>query len=68
MGLQRFLQTQIPRNTILGDLVVDTSGRESKTSEWLDQLGYGKPEETTVNSYIGYSTCWFRANYTANLW
>ncbi len=47
-------------NTILGDLVVDTSGRESKTSEWLDQLGYGKPEETTINSYIGYSTCWFR--------
>ena len=47
-------------NTIMGDLVVDTSGRESKTSEWLDQHGYGKPEETTINSYIGYSTCWFR--------
>ena len=48
-------------NTILGDLVVDASGRESKTSEWLDKLGYGKPEETTINSYIGYSTCWFRS-------
>jgi flavin-dependent dehydrogenase len=42
---------------IMGDLVVDTSGRESKTAEWLDQLGYGKPKETVVNSYIGYSTC-----------
>jgi hypothetical protein len=48
-------------NTILGDLVVDASGRESKTSEWLDKLGYGKSEETTINSYIGYSTCWFRS-------
>ena len=46
--------------TIVGDLVVDTSGRESKTSEWLYRLGYGKPKETVVNSYIGYSTCWFK--------
>lgn len=46
--------------TIMGDLVVDTSGRESKTSEWLEHLGYGKPKETVVNSYIGYSTCWFK--------
>jgi flavin-dependent dehydrogenase len=46
--------------TILGDLVVDTSGRESKAAEWLEQLGYGKPKETVVNSYIGYSTCWFK--------
>ncbi|CAN5830513.1 hypothetical protein BH23THE1_BH23THE1_22300 [soil metagenome] len=46
--------------TIMGDLVVDTSGRESKTSEWLEQLGYDKPKETVVNSYIGYSTCWFK--------
>jgi flavin-dependent dehydrogenase len=46
--------------TILGDLVVDTSGRQSKSSEWLEQLGYGKPKETVVNSYIGYSTCWLK--------
>ncbi len=45
---------------IMGDLVVDTSGRESKTAEWLDQLGYGKPKETVVNSYIGYSTFRFK--------
>jgi len=50
-------------NTILGDLIVDASGLESKTSEWLDKLGYDKPEETTINSYIGYSTCWFRFTY-----
>ena len=53
----------------MGDLVVDTSGRESKTAEWLDQLGYGKPKETVVNSYIGYSTCRFKptmAQYRSN--
>lgn len=44
---------------ITGDLVVDTAGRSAKTAEWLKQLGYDKPEETNVNSYIGYSTCWF---------
>jgi flavin-dependent dehydrogenase len=46
--------------TIMGNLVVDASGRKSKTAEWLEQLGYGKPKETVVNSYIGYSTCWFK--------
>jgi 2-polyprenyl-6-methoxyphenol hydroxylase-like FAD-dependent oxidoreductase len=46
--------------TILGNLVVDASGRESKTAEWLEQLGYGRPEKTVVNSYIGYSTCRFK--------
>ena len=48
--------------TILGDLVVDTTGRESQTAKWLQRLGYNRPEETVVNSYIGYSTCWFDPN------
>jgi flavin-dependent dehydrogenase len=47
-------------DTITGDLVVDTSGRESKIAEWLEQLGYDEPKKTVVNSYIGYSTCWFK--------
>lgn len=46
--------------TITGDLVVDTSGRESKIAEWLEQLGYDEPKKTVINSYIGYSTCWFK--------
>lgn len=52
--------------TILGNLVVDASGRESKTAEWLEQLGYGRPEKTVVNSYIGYSTCWFKPTLEHN--
>jgi flavin-dependent dehydrogenase len=53
--------------TITGDLVVDTTGRESKTAEWLDKLGCDKPKVTVVNSYIGYSTCWFKPNVQYNL-
>lgn len=48
--------------TIFGDLVVDTTGRESQTGNCLEKLGYGRPEETVVNSCIGYSTCWFDPN------
>lgn len=42
------------------DLVVDASGRTSKTPEWLTELGYETPQETVVNSFLGYSTRWYR--------
>lgn len=38
------------------DLVVDASGRASRASEWLQELGYPAPVETTVNSYLGYAS------------
>lgn len=38
------------------DLVVDASGRGSKLPEWLAALGLGTPEETTVDSFLGYAT------------
>lgn len=41
---------------ITADLVVDAAGRSSKAHEWLDELGYGKPEETTVDPKVGYAT------------
>jgi 2-polyprenyl-6-methoxyphenol hydroxylase-like FAD-dependent oxidoreductase len=41
------------------DLVVDTSGRSSRVPEWLTQLGYGRPEETVVNAFVGYATRWY---------
>ncbi|ABA21447.1 conserved hypothetical protein [Trichormus variabilis ATCC 29413] len=37
-------------------LVVDASGRSSKTPEWLQSLGYEKPKETVINSFLGYAT------------
>jgi 2-polyprenyl-6-methoxyphenol hydroxylase-like FAD-dependent oxidoreductase len=37
-------------------LVVDASGRNSKAPEWLAALGYAKPRETVINSFLGYAS------------
>jgi 2-polyprenyl-6-methoxyphenol hydroxylase-like FAD-dependent oxidoreductase len=42
--------------TLNADLVVDVSGRRSRTPEWLAEAGFPTPEETHVNSYLGYAT------------
>ena len=46
--------------TLTADLIVDASGRVSKTTDWLSVLGYPKPEVTVVNSHLGYSTRWYK--------
>jgi len=38
------------------DLVVDASGRGSHTPDWLAELGYGRPDETRVDSGLGYAS------------
>jgi 2-polyprenyl-6-methoxyphenol hydroxylase-like FAD-dependent oxidoreductase len=38
------------------DLVVDAGGRGSRTPQWLESLGYAKPEESTVEVNIGYAS------------
>ncbi|HSL46310.1 MAG TPA: hypothetical protein VK897_22945 [Anaerolineales bacterium] len=38
------------------DLVVDASGRSSRTPHWLVELGYSPPKESEVNSFLGYVT------------
>jgi 2-polyprenyl-6-methoxyphenol hydroxylase-like FAD-dependent oxidoreductase len=47
--------------TLYADLIVDASGRESKTPEWLQQIGYDAPEQTVINAYLGYATRWYEA-------
>jgi 2-polyprenyl-6-methoxyphenol hydroxylase-like FAD-dependent oxidoreductase len=42
------------------DLVVEASGRDSKLPTYLEVLGYGPTEETTVNPFIGYATRIYR--------
>jgi 2-polyprenyl-6-methoxyphenol hydroxylase-like FAD-dependent oxidoreductase len=42
------------------DLVVDTSGRGSRTPVWLAELGYGKPAEDQVKIGLAYTTQHFR--------
>lgn len=42
-------------------LVVDSSGRNSKASKWLQMLGYESPKETKVNSFLGYATRFYES-------
>jgi 2-polyprenyl-6-methoxyphenol hydroxylase-like FAD-dependent oxidoreductase len=50
------------------DLVVDAAGRGSRALQWLEALGYPRPRETVVNSFLGYSTRLVRppAGWTAD--
>jgi 2-polyprenyl-6-methoxyphenol hydroxylase-like FAD-dependent oxidoreductase len=43
-----------------GDLVVDATGRGSKTPTWLEELGYPRPEQDSVRVGITYVTRKFR--------
>ena len=47
---------QAQAQDIDANLVVDASGRMSKLPDWLEGLGYDKPRETTVNSFLGYAS------------
>lgn len=42
--------------TITADLVVDATGRGTKTPAWLAQLGFGEVPESEVKMNVGYST------------
>lgn len=47
---------------VLGaDLVVDATGRGSRTPVWLEELGYQRPEEKRVRIGLGYATRTYRA-------
>ena len=39
-----------------GELIVDASGRKSETIQWLEKIGFGRPKEIRINSFIGYAT------------
>jgi 2-polyprenyl-6-methoxyphenol hydroxylase-like FAD-dependent oxidoreductase len=38
------------------DFVVDASGRDSRLPAWLESLGYVRPQETVINSFMGYAS------------
>jgi 2-polyprenyl-6-methoxyphenol hydroxylase-like FAD-dependent oxidoreductase len=42
-----------------GALVVDASGRHSRAPEWLEALGYSQPQETIINSFVGYASRYY---------
>lgn len=41
---------------IQADFVVDASGRNSHTPQWLEQLGYARPTEKVVSAFTGYAS------------
>jgi 2-polyprenyl-6-methoxyphenol hydroxylase-like FAD-dependent oxidoreductase len=44
------------------DLVVDATGRVSRTLGWLDALGFARPDESEVRCDFAYSTTFFKPN------
>ena len=45
---------------LAADLVVDASGRGSRTPQWLTSLGYDRVQETSVKVDVGYATRIYR--------
>lgn len=45
---------------LAADLIVDASGRGSRAPQWLNSLGYGKVQETSVKIDVGYATRIYR--------
>ena len=45
---------------LIGDFVIDASGRNSCTPKWLIEIGYTSPSETIVDSFSGYASRWYQ--------
>ncbi len=52
-------------HSMSADLVVDCSGRGSKTPAWLEHAGYASPKMTSVAVDLGYATQLFRSARSA---
>ena len=59
-GVQFLQQGRSQEERLAADLVIDARGCHSSLPQWLETLGYPSPEETAINSFLGYSTCWFK--------
>jgi 2-polyprenyl-6-methoxyphenol hydroxylase-like FAD-dependent oxidoreductase len=60
-GVRVLRQADGSAEQVLGaDLVVDATGRGSRTPVWLEALGYGRPQEDQVRIGLGYATRTYR--------
>lgn len=50
------LATSGDKEFVAADLVVDASGRGTRLPAWLDEWGFARPREETVDVGIGYAT------------
>jgi len=48
-------------------LVVDASGRDSPTPNWLAALGYPRPQETVIASFLGYASRFYQRPVNAQM-
>ncbi|MFW6359746.1 MAG: FAD-dependent oxidoreductase [Chroococcales cyanobacterium] len=60
------IQSNGTESEILAQLIVDASGRSSDAPQWLEKLGYEKPKETVINSFLGYATRWYEGKANLN--
>lgn len=49
-----------PTERVAADLVVDASGRGSRTPRWLAELGYPQPAESRIDAGLGYASRRYR--------
>jgi 2-polyprenyl-6-methoxyphenol hydroxylase-like FAD-dependent oxidoreductase len=47
-------------DVVEADLTVDATGRGSHSPQWLEEIGYPKPQEDRIEVQMAYSTCLFR--------
>jgi 2-polyprenyl-6-methoxyphenol hydroxylase-like FAD-dependent oxidoreductase len=60
-GVRLLRRTEGSAEEVLeADLVVDASGRGSRTPQWLAEMGYAPPQEEQVTINVGYSTRFYR--------
>lgn len=58
--IERLSDGNSTEEVLTADLVVDASGRGSKTPEWLGALGFPRPKEDVIRVDLGYSTRIYR--------
>ncbi len=58
--IQRRDELGATEQTIESNLIVDASGRGSRTPQWLRELGYQAPEEIAIDASLGYASRVFR--------
>lgn len=52
----RFWGNRDVEQKLFGDLIVDASGRHSRTPGWLSAIGCSRPEESTIDPFLGYAS------------
>jgi 2-polyprenyl-6-methoxyphenol hydroxylase-like FAD-dependent oxidoreductase len=63
-GSGRVEGIRIGGEALAADLVVDATGRGSRTPQWLETMGYEKAPEEVVQVALGYTTRFFRRKRT----